>query len=208
MEPLGEDNVDRLDLRTYLEQHGVTIGPKAWPGNPPHQPGRFRAVFDPFKAAPVYEPSGGGVLYFDVVDRTTFDQYLKSFAVTRGFADGYAVFVSTLLGSRRQRDRRYLAQLRIVSIEALEQQFGLRDLRDEKGRPLPPTKQPLGVGELMWQFILHQQGHWGTGFSDGRAPAGALGGDGEYAREQLAFALMSEAPGVIRIWSRAWLVER
>jgi len=41
-----------------------------------------------------------------------------------------------------------------------------------------------------------------------RPPAGAAGGDGEYAREALAFGLLTERPGVYRVWGRAWLVEK
>jgi len=200
--------VQRPKLRDHLEQRGFTLGPKQWPGNPPLQPGRFNVMFDPFKAAPVHEPAGGGVLYFQPADRGDFAGYAQLLALTRGFSDGYAVFVSTLYGPKRHQDRRYLAQLRAVSIEALQQQFGIRDLRDEWGRPLPPVQQPSGLVDLLWEFVLHQKTFWGTRFWDTLSPASALGGDGEYEREQLAFGMMSEAPGIARVWSRAWLVER
>jgi len=200
--------MERQGLRDYLKARGIVIGPKAWPGSATRQPGGFGLVYDPFQAAPKYEPAGGGVLYFDCVERKAFGRLLDLVDAARGFTDGYAVFVSTLHGPKRQYARRYLAQLRAISIEALEGHFGLRGLRDELGRPRQLVKQAIGLTDLMWDFILHQQDYWGTSCFDERAPRGAVGGDEREAREQLAFGLMSESHGICRIWSRAWLVER
>lgn len=197
------------ELREYLEARGVVIGPKQWPGgNLTRQPGDFRLLYDPIAAAPITDPAGGGIVHFGSIDRASFDGLVDLLAIGRGFDGGVAVFISTVLGAARQRERRYLAQLRAVSGSAMERDFGAKGLWEGMGQPQALLRQGLNLEELLWNFVLHQQAYWGTSFADGRAPAGALGGDGEDAREQLAFGLMAEQDGICRIWSRAWLVNR
>ena len=154
----------------------------------------------PFRAAPVFDPRGG-LVYFGPQSAEDSFQALLHLLNIQAEATEYAVFVDTAFDPR---EARYLVQLRIVRPGALNRFFGAYPDPDD----LAYLHQPRTVGALLWAFIGHQQGYWGTLFADPRAPAGALGGDGEYAREELAFGLMTEVSGVYRIWSRAWLVEK
>ena len=68
--------------------------------------------------------------------------------------------------------------------------------------------EPVTIGALVHRFIELQRERWGTGFSS--ALRGTLGGDGDWAKESLAFGLMVENGywGVYRLWSRPWLVTK
>jgi hypothetical protein len=79
-------------------------------------------------------------------------------------------------------------------------------LSSEECSALPPQNSTLG--DALWAFIQHQQEALGNGYS--HKLEGMLGGDGDWARETLAFGFMVENAyqGVYRIWSRAWLVTK
>ncbi|MEK6969252.1 MAG: hypothetical protein AABW48_02385 [Nanoarchaeota archaeon] len=70
-------------------------------------------------------------------------------------------------------------------------------------------EQELTIGEALWNFMDTEKGRFGTCFGDSRIE-GKMGGDGNYAREELSFGFMleNEHHQVYRIWSRAWLVTK
>jgi hypothetical protein len=155
---------------------------------------------DPFRGAPVTDAAGGTV-YFDGSPQTEHIGVLLRLMQVGSSHKSYAVFVGR---AENPQDEGYLVQLRIVSSFALAQMFGATT-GDETTRFL---EQPLTVGELVLKFIEHQQNAWGTGFSS--RLAGTMGGDGDWAKESLAFGFLVENSyqAVYRIWSRAWLVTK
>jgi hypothetical protein len=70
------------------------------------------------------------------------------------------------------------------------------------------TTQRLNVSGLIDAFIEAQQKRWGSGMSS--ELRGTLNGDGDWAKERLAFGFMIEngSNGVYRLWSRPWLVTK
>ncbi|MCC2113484.1 MAG: hypothetical protein KDJ16_15730, partial [Hyphomicrobiales bacterium] len=70
------------------------------------------------------------------------------------------------------------------------------------------TEQQLTIVETIQKFIELEREIWGTGYS--RALDGTLGGDGDWAREALAFGLLVENSfqDIYRVWSRPWLVTK
>lgn len=92
----------------------------------------------------------------------------------------------------------------MVSRFALKYAFGT--LSEEEYASL--SEQPFTVGELVWRFIEDQQQHYGSGYS--RELEVVMGGDGDWAKETLAFGFMveNEYQSVCRVWSRAWLVTK
>lgn len=154
---------------------------------------------DPIKSAPAAEPASG-VIYFEPPSQHDFQTLLRLLQVRQQLHE-YAVFVEH---SANTREDRYLTQLRIISTSALANVF-----RAHIGDVDPAyLNQPLSIGELLWKFIHQQQTAWGTDYS--AELAGTLGGDGDWAREKLAFGLMVENAYhcVYRIWSRPWLVTK
>jgi hypothetical protein len=95
-----------------------------------------------------------------------------------------------------QRDG-FVTCLRVISRNALEK------LDREAAATVPD--QGLEAGELVQSFVLEEQRR----FSD-VVLTGALGGDGDWAYEQLAFGIMMENAHlqVYRIWSRLWLLTK
>lgn len=145
--------------------------------------------------------SSGGVIYFDgSPDKADLDATLRLLTV-HGETTEYAVFLGE---SQNPRQDRFLTQIRIVCPFALGALFGAK-ASDET---IPLIKQPLSIGELIWKFIEDQQREYGTGY--GFELEGLFGGDGDWARETLAFGFLveNEYQGVYRLWSRAWLVTK
>ena len=70
-------------------------------------------------------------------------------------------------------------------------------------------KQELSIGEAFEEFMKAEKERFGTSFGDPRIE-GKMGGDGDFAREELSFGFMleNEYNQVYRIWSRAWLVTK
>jgi hypothetical protein len=152
----------------------------------------------PFSGAPVTDP-GGGTIYFDHrCERTDIEAMLRLMQV-RGHLTDYAAF----LQDATKPEDRYLTQLRIVSGGALSYLFRTPD--DPEGTAL--RGQTLPIGEVIWRFI-----EWYRRENEaGRySVTGALGGDGDWARESLAFGFMveNEYHSIYRIWTRAWLVTK
>jgi hypothetical protein len=186
------------------------IAPAVWPGRfLPLQPGDLTQFFTnrgggedfhPFRGAPAGEPAGGIVYLPAELAREDFFTLLRLLGVDGGRTD-YAVFAAA--STEPQRDR-YLVQVRAISPWMLDTWFGVRAKDADPSLLL----QDRPLAEMLWAFIGHQQAVWGTFFADPRAPAGALGGDHGSAKEELAFGFMVEGPGIYRIWSRAWLVDK
>lgn len=167
------------------------------------RPGYYGAQLptaDPFHNAPTNDDTGGVVYFGGRPAEADITSLLRLLSV-RGNASDYAAYVAD--SNNVSRDR-YLTQLRIVSRFALQYMFGAID--EQQYEQFQP--QQLTTGELIWRFILHQQQTWGSGYS--RALDGVMGGDGDWAKETLAFGFMVENAyhGVYRIWSRAWLVTK
>jgi len=164
---------------------------------------------DPFASAPLQEACGGVACFdnhiakadFEVLVRVMSDWPAKAVEPSKGFA----VFTAE---SRQPGTEHYLAQMRIVS------KFGLRFMFDAITNAEYDNfpEQELTVAEVLWSFIEHERERWGTEFCQDRERGlqGLFGGDGNFAREELAFGFMVENcyHGVYRLWSRAWLVTK
>jgi len=111
----------------------------------------------------------------------------------------YAVFAAESADPPRDR---YLAQIRIVEFGGMNLFGAVPDPGDT------PYQQQLNVGDLILAFLAAQRAEWGTGMSS--QLRGTLGGDGDWAKESLAFGFMVEnaSNGVYRLWSRPWLVTK
>jgi len=198
----------------------VRISPPLWPDSElniqpgdlsqftPHGNGVYgyqgRQDMNPITGAPSQE-SGGGIIYFDSKpNEADFSALLRLMEVELDRKD-YAVFIA---GSEEPGKDGYLIQMRIAT------KFGLRFLfhaLPEKEYDRFPEQQ-ITIGEVLWGFIEEEQNRWGTSFSqdEEKGLQGLFGGDGDFAREELAFGFMVENHyhGVYRIWSRAWLVTK
>jgi hypothetical protein len=213
----------------------VTVSPNVWPGKPLEaQPGDM-SVFvpsglglsgpfplrpwdDPFTANPGqyygFQPrtghplrdappntSSGGVLYFD--DNCSADDLagVCRLLSVQGSNKQYAAFLAE---SDNPSADRYLVQLKIVSKYALSYLFSALSEAEVAAFP----DQPLTIEELLVAFVQDQQSQWGSGMSS--ELSGTMGGDGDWAKESLAFGFLVENDYhvVYRIWSRAWLVTK
>ncbi|MDP2933513.1 MAG: hypothetical protein Q8N81_05285 [bacterium] len=197
----------------------VRISPPVWPNHKLNiQPGDLtkfvpygngvygyqgRFSENPIKSAPSQEPSGGVIYFGNGITKADFKALLRLLEVQVGYKD-YAVFVAE---SEQPGKDGYLVQMRIVTKFGLKFMFGA--LTDTEYDKFP--EQQLTIGDALREFIEREAGRWGTSFmDDGRGLQGLFGGDGDYAREELAFGFMmeNEYHGVYRIWSRAWLVTK
>lgn len=151
----------------------------------------------PFLNAPVNDDAGG-VVYFDGHPEKEQLEALFDLLSVRGRATDYAAFWAK---SENPMEERYLEQLRIVSTYTLASMFQAEV--NEATSPL--TSQTLTVSEALWAFVGNQQEIYNRG-----ALSGVMGGDGDWAKESLAFGFMVENAYniVYRIWSRAWLVTK
>jgi hypothetical protein len=151
---------------------------------------------DPIRAAPSQEP-GGGVIYFDDgLDDDVMRSVLRALGV-HGRRNDFAVFAGDAEDTQRER---YLRQWRIISKAALGHFFGagehLARLAD----------QALTIEEAVLGFLRDERARWAS--TD--KLAGSLGGDGDWAKESLAFGFLVENSywAVYRVWSRPWLVTK
>lgn len=152
---------------------------------------------DPILSAPSELPCGG-TLYFDEhAMGPHFAPILDALGIHRRLTE-FAVFAGRSEDTVRDR---YLEQVRLVSHAALRQLFGV---------PAPAVAalgaQKANLEEAILSFIEGQRRRW----SDHRALAGKLGGDGDWAKERLAFGLFVENGNwqVVRVWSRPWLLTK
>jgi len=189
--PQGLGLMMPLVVRPWDDPLKVIGGPDYYGLDPPNA--------HPFHAAPTQEPSGG-VIYFD--DNETPDRILLALEVV-GVATlrrDYAVFAAAAADPRRER---FLDQVRIISKSALRHFFAAAE-----AAALPD--QPVQVGDFAASFIAAQRAKWSNTHVFDAKLAGTLGGDGDWAKESLAFGFLVENTywGVYRLWSRPWLVTK
>lgn len=214
----------------------VRIAPAVWPGKPldiqpgdlakflPHGMGigapavmmpwdDLSAVFSrgdyygfqtpsmhPFLNAPLTDPAGGIVYLgrdFDAAELATLLGLLE----VRTQDCEYAAFVGR---SEDPKEDRFLVQMRIVGKYGVAGLFGAALDAETEGF----VAQEKTVGEAIAGFIDQQRDEWGEGYSP--ELRGTFGGDGDWAKEKLAFGVMVENAyhQVYRVWSRAWLVTK
>lgn len=150
---------------------------------------------DPVRGAPTQDAEGG-VIYFD--ENRTFEDISTALSVigVRLRETDYVVIAKSADDPRRDR---YLDQVRIASRGGLGHLFG----------PLPELaevpKPPVPLDGYIRQFMDEQRRKWGY-----RELSGTAGGDGDWAKERLAFGFMVENTywGVYRMWSRPWLITK
>lgn len=154
---------------------------------------------NPLLDAPLSE-SAGGTLYFD--ERTPADSVRTAIDVM-GVYDtmDYVAYAGSSADSIAER---YLDQMRLVTHMALGSLFGA-------SLDAQPAAQSVRVIDCVLAFAEAQKVKWNEarpGYS--ASLAGKAGGDGDWAKEALAFGFHVENTywGVYRVWSRAWLVTK
>ncbi len=154
--------------------------------------------FHPLHGAPVTEPSGG-ILYFD--SGANHEDILTALSLMHAPLQlkDYAVFVSVAEDVEREG---YLTHCRIMPLAAVVHFFGATINSGFNG------PQPVTVEDFIRGFVSLNEAHYGTGMSS--KLYGAMGGDGDWAKESLCFGFMieNEYHRICRIWSRAWLVTK
>lgn len=180
-----------LVVRPWDDPLKVLTGPNFYGLDPPDA--------HPFRAAPTQEPAGG-VLYFDDNVSPDHMRVVIDMIGIHARRTDYAVFAASA-GDPPQ--ERYLDQVRIISKSALGHFFAAAE-----AGALP--EQAVPVGDFILSFIAAQQAKWSGGSVFPAELAGTLGGDGDWAKEALAFGLLVENSywAVYRLWSRPWLVTK
>lgn len=155
---------------------------------------------DPLRGAPTQEACGGLLYFDDGVDTGMLRNALVVIGVHMPRKD-YAVFAAE---AKEPVTERYLDQVRIISKGALGHFFGV----GTEARALPD--QELTLGEYVERFVAEQKEKWGDGYTFSGKLSGTLGGDGDWAKESLAFGFLVENTywSVYRLWSRPWLVTK
>jgi hypothetical protein len=101
-------------------------------------------------------------------------------------------------------EERYFDHMKLVSHAALKAVFKLPE-------EIIPPEQTLTMGEALTGFVAAQSEKWGhPHYAFSPKIQGLFGGDGDWAKEALAFGFHAENSywGICRIWSRAWLVTK
>lgn len=163
----------------------------------------------PLKGAPRQEACGGVVYFGNGISRVDFEALMRIMEVQPAYVTNPGKdFVVFTAESQEPGKDGYLTQMRVVSKFGLRFMFGVLAEADYEAFP----EQGATVVEAFWAFIQHERECWGTSFTqDGKTGLrGLFGGDGDFAREELAFGFMVENSyhHVYRIWSRAWLVTK
>jgi hypothetical protein len=194
----------------------IVVSPAIWlGGNLQVQPGdlsRFAPYgngvygyqgnsLEPIKSDPPQEPAGGLIYFDNHVNREDFLGFLRMMKIREDRKD-YAAFIQEACNPFNER---YFKQMRLISKFGLRFMFEAIDEREYSSF----KEQELTIGEALWEFMESERGRFGTSFWDPRIER-KMGGDGNYAREQLGFGFMLENGyhQVYRIWSRAWLVTK
>jgi hypothetical protein len=163
--------------------------------------GKSENDLNPFQAV-ASDTSIGGFLHFGNRINEISLRTLLNIAEVHLDSRDYAIFRHE---SENPKDDGYLIQMRLVSKFALQYLF--RSITEEEYRKFKDQKKTFL--NTCWDFIEEERDKYGTLFGHPKL-AGALGGDGHYAQEGLAFGFMVENSyhRVYRIWSRAWLVTK
>lgn len=198
----GRCNIKRHAIETHYRDRGLLDGAgddacSREPGAGADTDVRTGEPADPLLSAPLTDVAGGTV-YFAGASVDRLGAALEIMGVRASRRD----FLAIISQSRRPMHARYLDQLWFISAAAGRSVFGLNG---EEHRP----EQSLTLEQAVTGFVERQVGKWtepAETFS--RQLDGMLGGDGEYAREALAFGFHVEDGfhGVYRVWSRPWIV--
>lgn len=161
---------------------------------------------NPFKNAPDQDACGGVIYFGNDISKADFETLMRIMQVdSHRPSKDFSVFTAE---SEEPGKEKYLAQMRVASKFALRFLFGALTEADYRQFP----EQDTTTVEALWAFIEHERNRWGTSFSQDKEKGlcGLFGGDGDFAREELAFGFMVENDyhHVYRIWSRAWLVTK
>lgn len=150
---------------------------------------------DPVRAAPS-NLAAGGVIYFD--DHVE-DDGVRALLRAMEVHDLERDFAAFKVDAGNTGTERFLTQLRIIAKPALAHFFGATE---EAGLLAP---QAITIEEAVLGFLRQERDRW-----DAHALSGTLGGDGDWAKESLAFGFLVENGywGVYRVWSRPWLVTK
>lgn len=154
---------------------------------------------NPFKDAPLQDPCGGTV-YFETTNRGWLETLMKLMGL-RTDAQDYLAFA---MSASDPVELRFLDQIKILSHAAASNVFKI-------DREKLPEPQEMTVGEAITGFVEAQANKWEEpGYTFSPRLSGSAGGDGDWAKEALAFGLHVENLywGVYRIWSRPWLVTK
>lgn len=164
--------------------------------------GLDRPESDPIRAAPSSDAKGGCVYFDDNIDGADLEALMRVMGIY-GSMDDYVMFGAESPDTVRDR---FLDQVRIVSRSALTHLFRVpADLVN------PLSKPGAALGALIAAFVAAQRKKWNDpDYTYSGKLAGSLGGDGDWAKEALAFGILLENPywQVLRIWSRPWLVTK
>ena len=152
----------------------------------------------PILNGPTTEPNGGTIYFGHRVTHEALLATLGLIGVQR--ETDYIAFGENSSDPVKER---YLDQLRIVSTSAAHSLYGAFDAAK------PPT-QTLEVVKAIGAFVEAQKVKWLDGGAFSSRLRGLAGGDGDWAKESLAFGFHVENSywGVYRVWSRAWLVTK
>jgi hypothetical protein len=190
------------DLQVFIPQ-GFGLGAPAiirpYGGPPQHSYyGLDEPQAHPFLNGPLAESSGGTLYFDDNTSVQTLQETLRLMGVYETL--DYVAFGKS---SSNPMSERYLDQMRLVTRSALASIFGATS-------PEPPPQQTLHAPAAICAFITAQRSKWNDGYAFSSKLAGTAGGDGDWAKESLAFGFHVENTywGIYRVWSRSWLVTK
>lgn len=153
---------------------------------------------DPIRDAPLQSGSGGTV-YFETKTREDLETLLKFI----GVMTENTTYVAIAFKALDPVHERYLDQMRILTHSALKYLFRIET--DEL------EAQSLTIKEAVTGFVEAQDDKWNEpGGLYSPKLHGTAGGDGDWARESLAFGFHVENSywGVYRLWSRSFLITK
>lgn len=194
--PLGEPDGGIADLSRFVPQGFGAVPAVITPYSgaaPPSAYGFQPARGHPYHDAPLSEPAGG-TLYFD--ERTSPESLDQAIGIMGVYIT--KDYLALTASSTNPPEERYLSQMRFVTHYAAGALFRSKE-RD--------PAQPLTIIEAVLAFVAAQKAYW-----DGPRTSirGTAGGDGDWAKERLAFGFHVENSywGVYRVWSRPWLITK
>ena len=154
----------------------------------------------PLRNAPTNDAAGGIVYFDDSPDRDSFDAMLRLMQVGTRSVEYLAFWEK----SENPLEDRFVEQIRFMAPYAIGL-FGASMTNETRAL----AKQQVTLGDALWAFVEDQQERYGQHAFPPEL-GGMLGGDGDWAKESLAYGFMVENSynQVFRIWSRAWLVTK
>ena len=156
---------------------------------------------DPIRAAPS-NLAEGGVIYFD---DGIADASLRTVLSVMGVQGKRRDFAAVKWDAKDTQHERFLTQLRIISKAALRELFGAG------AHTSPLADQAVTIEEAVLTFLEEERGRWNDPrYVFSSRLTGTLGGDGDWAKEALAFGFLVENTywAVYRVWSRPQLVTK